>query len=456
MKSDLAMYGGRPVVQPEHRRLEWPVVTQADREAVLSVLDTGKFTVGAKDEKEIHGLEREWAEFSGTREAVAVNSGTVALHLALAALDIQPGDEIIVPALSYVATAMAPLYQLAIPVFVDIDPVTFNIDVTQIEAKITERTRAIIPVHLGGLPADMDEIRALARKHNLLVIEDAVQAQGGKYRGETCGSIGDIGCFSLNVEKSIPTCGEGGLVTTNDPEVAAKIRSLRVLGEDLSGPNRLYISDCMGSNLKLSSVLAAFTRSQLARFWEYQHKRDANVPVFLDKLAELPGLVVPKLPEDRTHSWHMLRFRFDPRAAGLDGVEAGPFRQALRRALLSEGVPLTFYQIVPLPGQPVFQERRAYGKGYPWNLPESRPQSYDLADYPVTSQVIEDSLVLRRMHLNPDAGPALAEYAEAFHKVWANLDTIGHLARTMPYTPPWDAMKELRSGRQLVEAGVLV
>ncbi|WP_327178459.1 DegT/DnrJ/EryC1/StrS family aminotransferase [Streptomyces sp. NBC_01335] len=437
MTAQLAMFGNKPVVEPEHRRLEWPVVTQADRDAVLRVLDSRKFTVGAKNEPEISGLESEWAEFCGTRHAVAVNSGTVALELALTALGIQPGDEVIVPALSYVATAMAPLYQLAVPVFVDIDPVTFNIDVTRIEEKITNRTRAIIPVHLGGLPADMDEIRALARRHNLLVIEDAVQAQGGKYRGETAGSMGAASVFSLNVEKSIPTCGEGGLIVTDDEEVATRCRSLRVLGEDLSTDERLYVSATRGSNLKLSSVLAAFTRAQLDRFWDYQERRDKNIPVFLDRLAALPGIVVPTVPEDRTHMWHMLRFRFDPSAAGLEGVEAGPFRQALRRALLAEGVPLTHYQIIPLPGQPVFQKQDAYGKGYPWTLPGVNPQRYDLADYPVTCQVIEDSLCLRRMHLNPDAGPALDAYATAFERVWENLDVIGRIARSLDYAPPW-------------------
>ncbi|WP_037868950.1 DegT/DnrJ/EryC1/StrS family aminotransferase [Streptomyces sp. SPB074] len=441
MTAQLAMFGSKPVVEPEHRRLEWPVVTQADRDAVLRVLDSRKFTVGAKNEPEISGLESEWAEFCDTRHAVAVNSGTVALELALTALGIQPGDEVIVPALSYVATAMAPLYQLAVPVFVDIDPVTFNIDVNRIEEKITDRTRAIIPVHLGGLPADMDEIRALARRHDLLVIEDAVQAQGGKYRGETAGSMGAASVFSLNVEKSVPTCGEGGLIVTDDEEVATRCRSLRVLGEDLSTDERLYVSATRGSNLKLSSVLAAFTRAQLGRFWDYQERRDKNIPVFLERLGALPGIVVPTAPDDRTHMWHMLRFRFDPIAAGLEGVEAGPFRQALRRALLAEGVPLTHYQIIPLPGQPVFQKQDAYGKGYPWSLPGVNPQRYDLADYPVTCQVIEDSLCLRRMHLNPDAGPALDAYATAFERVWENLDVVGRIARSLDYAPPWAVVK---------------
>jgi dTDP-4-amino-4,6-dideoxygalactose transaminase len=435
------MFGGTPAVSSEYRRLEWPVVTQADKDAVMRVLDSRKFTVGAKNEQEISGLEREWATFCDTRFAVAVNSGTVALELALTAMGLQPGDEVIVPALSYVATGMAPLYQLAIPVFVDIDPVTFNIDVNQVEAKLTSRTRAIVPVHLGGLPADMDELRAVAAKHDLFIVEDAVQAQGGTYRGETAGSMGAAGVFSLNVEKSIPTCGEGGLIVTDDELVAERCRSLRILGEDLSTDERLYVSVTRGSNLKLSSVLAAFTRSQLERFWDYQERRDANMPVFLGRLAALPGIVIPSAPPDRTHMWHMLRFRFDPEAAGLDGVTPGRFRRALRRALLAEGVPLTHYQIIPLPGQPVFQYQDAFGNGLPWSLPGTNPQAYDLADYPVTCDVIEDSLCLRRMHLNPDAGPALAAYATAFERVWENLDVVGRFARSLDYEPPWAAVR---------------
>ena len=448
MVSKLAMFGGEPAVAAEYRRLEWPVVTQDDRDAVLSVLDSHKFTVGAKDEKEIHGLEREWAEFVGTEHAVSVNSGTIALHLAMALLDIQPGDEVIVPALSYVATAMAPLYQLAVPVFVDIDPVSFNIDVAQIEAKITDRTRAIIPVHLGGLPADMDQIHALARRYDLKVVEDAVQAQGAVYRGRGAGTMSDISTWSLNVEKSIPTCGEGGLLTTDDAAMAAKARELRVLGEDLSLPKRLYVSTAIGSNVKLSSVLAAFTRSQLRRFPDYQARRDVNVAAFLARLAELPGITVPSVPADRTHVWHMLRFRFDPAAAGLEGVAAGPFRQALRRALVAEGVPLSYYQIVPLPGQPVFQNRVGFGRDYPWTLPETKPQHYDIEDYPQTLAVIEDSLVLRRMHLNPDAGPALEAYADGFAKVWENLEHIAQLARSLPYQPPWAAVRDIAAANR--------
>jgi perosamine synthetase len=445
MSDKLAMFGGTPAVPPHYRRLQWPVVTQEDRDAMLAVLDSGKFTVGAKDERVISAFEQEWAAFCGARYAVSTNSGTCSLHIALAALGVGPGDEVIVPALSYVATAMAPLYQMAIPVFVDIDPVTYNIDARQIEEKVTSRTRAIIPVHLHGLPCDMDEILAVARKYGLVVLEDAVQVQGARYKGRIPGSLGNAGAFSLNVEKSIPTCGEGGLITTDDPELAELFRSMRVLGEDLSTDERLYISNRIGSNMKLSSVLAAFTRSQLSRFEDYQARRERNIAPFLARLAELPGIIQHATPPDRTHVWHMLRFRFDPAQAGLDGVAKGPFRQALRRALLAEGVPMSHYQLIPLPGQPVFQDQKlAFGNGYPWTLPGVEPRSYPLEDYPNTLALIEDSLVLRRMHLNPDAGPALQAYADGFCKVWQNLDVIARMARSLPYEPPWAVVPEAR------------
>ena len=439
MKTKLAMFGGKPAVPAEQRHVPWPVVTQAEQEAIARVLASGKFTVGAKDEQEVSGLEREWAEFVGTRYAVGVSNGTCALALALAALGVQPGDEVLVPALSYVATALAPLHQLAIPVFVDIDPQTFNIDPRQIEARITPRTRAIIPVHFHGLPADMDAICAIARKYNLLVIEDAAQAQGARYKGRMAGALGDMGAFSLNVEKNIPTCGEGGLLTMDDPQLYRRCRQLRQLGEDVDSPaQRTYVSYALGWNYKLSSVQAAFTRAQLRRYPQDQAQREQHITAFFKRLAKLPGIAIPVAPPDCTHVWHILRLRFDPEGAGLAGIGRGQFRQALRRALLAEGVPLAHYQVIPLPGHPVFQARQGYGSGYPWALPGAAPQQYDIRQYPNTLALIEDSLTLRRVHLNPDAGQVLELYADAFDKVWENLDQIAQIARSLPYEAPWE------------------
>lgn len=440
MKSKLAMFGGSPAVPRDQRQAVWPVVTDADKEAVLRVLDSGKFTPTTEGEEEARGLEREWADLAGTRHAACVSNGTTALALALAAGGIQPGDEVLVPALSFIASAMAPLYQLAIPVFVDIDPRTFNMDPALLEAKITPRTRAIIPVHFHGLPADMDEIMAIARRHGLFVVEDVAQSPGALYKGRPVGSLGDIAAFSLNVQKNIPTCGEGGLVTTNDPVFHERMVMLRQFGEVIrEREDRSYLSHMLSWNYKMNSVQAAFTRSQLARFPADQAARDRNVRAMLDRLAGLPGVVVPLVPSDRTHIWHIVRMRFDPAAAGLD-VTPGRFRQAVRRALRAEGVPITQYQLTPLPGQYPFQTQEGYGGGYPWTLPGVSPQRYAVEDYPQSLAVIDDSLTLQRRHLNPANGPLLQLYADAFEKIWGDLERIGRMAQSMDYEAPWLAI----------------
>jgi perosamine synthetase len=438
MTSRLAMFGGIPVIPSSQRHVEWPVITPDDEAAIRRALSSGKLTANTEGEQEVRGLEAEWAQFVGTKYAIAVSNGTAAIALALAAVGVEPGDEVLVPALSFTASALAPLHQLAIPVFVDINTCTFNMDPQQIEEKITPRTRAILPVHFHGLPADMDEIHALARKHHLFVIEDAAQAQGAMYKGHMTGSLSDMGAFSLNAQKNLPTCGEGGLMTTDNHELYEKAVMLRQFGEVIKdGEPRGYISQIMGWNYKLSSVLAAFTRSQLVRFPEYETARQHNISEFLHALSELPGLICPTAPHDRTHAWHILRFRFDPVVAGLEAVAPGRFRQAVRRALRAEGVPVSQYQLIPLAGHQVFQTQQGFGKGYPWALPGVPPQRYAIEDYPNTLMVIEDSLVLQRRHLNPFAGNLLKLYAEAFHKVWENLDTIAHVARSMPYEVPW-------------------
>src|ERR1700733_2371314 len=196
--------------------------------AVAHVLESGQFVGGP----EVTALEEEFASYSGARHGVAVNSGTSALHLALLAAGIEAGDEVITVPFTFYATVAAIGYVGATPVYVDIDKATFNIDPAKIEAAITSRTRAILLVHLYGQPADMDPILDIARRHKLVVIEDAAQAHGAEYHGRRAGSIGDIGCFSFYPTKNLGAAGEGGLVTTNNAEYARTIRSLRNWGEE--------------------------------------------------------------------------------------------------------------------------------------------------------------------------------------------------------------------------------
>ncbi|MEV6122680.1 DegT/DnrJ/EryC1/StrS family aminotransferase [Streptomyces sp. NPDC052077] len=449
----LAMLGGARAVPRSHRIPAWPLVTDADREAVLRSLSSGRFTTAAVGEREIESLEREWAERTGNRHCVMVSNGTAALSVALGALGVEPGDEVIVPALSFIASAVAPLHVLAVPVFVDIDPRTYNMVPELIEAAITPRTRAIVVVHLHGLPAEMDEIRAVADRHGLAVVEDAAQAHGAAYRGRTVGSIGEVNTFSLNVSKNLATCGEGGLITTDDDGLARRAAMLRQFGEVATKKaERSYVGHLLGFNHKPNAIQAAFTRSRLERFDEEAKLRDENVRRFLGRLAALPGLLVPEVPDDRDHAWHILRFRTDPGAWDLAAGYAGPLRAALMRALRAEGVPAGHYQMMSLPQQRVFRERLGFG-GLPWQLPGVAPRAYRAEDQPTALAVIDDSFTLQKAHLSPSAGPLLSAYADAFEKVWAHRDVVARHAVSMEYRTPWETAAGIAADEWAEAAG---
>jgi perosamine synthetase len=425
----LAAFGGGRAVPGPQPGTGWPVVTDADRAAVVAAL-SGPLVSDTDGQTPVSELEQRWAERCGAGYCVATCNGTASLALCLAALGVGPGDEVIVPAISMIASGLAPLHNMAVPVFADIDPVTFNLDPEAVRAAITSRTAAILPVHLHGLPADMDGIGALAARHGLAVVQDGAQAHGATYHGRTVGSIPDLTAFSLQFTKNLPTCGEGGLLTTNDADLAAKARMGREFGEVITaGKPRDYVSYQLGWNAKLSCVQAAFTLCQLDRFDSYARQRRANVTAFLDRLAELPGLIVPTAPAGYEHAWYMLRFRLDPVAAGLDGVAPGRLRAAVHRLLRAEGVPLSRYQVMTLPRQRVFTDRTGFGDGYPWRAGADGPVSASpVTDCPVAEAVIDDSLTLQKRHLNPDAGPALQRYADGFEKVWRHLDVAARLA----------------------------
>lgn len=420
----LAALGGPRAVPGPQPGIEWPVITDEDQAAVSAAL-SGPLVSDTDGDTPVSELEERWAERCGAGYSVATCNGTAALAMCIAALGIGPGDEVIVPAISMIATGLAPLHNMAVPVFVDVDPVTFNLDPEAARAAITPRTAAIMPVHLHGQPADMDAICALAWRHGLAVVEDGAQAQGATYRGRTVGSIGDMTAFSLQYTKNLPTCGEGGLLTTDDADLATRARMSREFGEVITpGEPRDYISYRLGWNAKLSCVQAAFTLSQLTRFDEYAGRRRANVAAFLDRLSALPGLVVPAAAPETEHAWYMLRFRLDPEAAGLTGIRPDRFRAAVHRLLRAEGVPVSRYQTTTLPRQRVFTERIGFGGGYPWAAGEPAPAT----DCPVAEAVIDDSLTLQKRHLNPEAGPALQRYADGFEKVWRHLDVVARFA----------------------------
>jgi dTDP-4-amino-4,6-dideoxygalactose transaminase len=218
-------------------------------------------------------------------------------------------------------------------------------------------------------------------------------------------------------------------VVTDDPGLAGATRRGRQFGEVIeAGRERDYVSYGLGWNHKMNALQAAFTGAQLARFDRYERARQHNVAGFLARLAELPGLRVPTALPDTTHVWHILRFRFDPAAFALDGVPAEGLRSALRRLLRAEGVPMSQYQLMPLPDQAVFVDRTGFGSGYPWAVTGATGTAAG-EDYPVARAVLADSLTIQKRHLHPGAGPLLDLYADAFEKVWAHRDTVAALAR---------------------------
>ncbi|WP_166462832.1 DegT/DnrJ/EryC1/StrS family aminotransferase [Amycolatopsis acidicola] len=436
--SALALFGGTPVA-PKGIDENWPEVTETDIAAVTDTLRSGRLSWMNDDQ--VRELEREWAGYTGTAHCLAVNSGTAALHAAVAAAGIGPGDEVIVPALSFLASATCVLHHQGIPVFADVDPVTFTLDPSDVEHRISRRTKAIIAVHLHGLPADMAAVSEIARRHGLVVIEDAAQAHGATVDGVRAGALGDLGAFSIMAGKNLATAGEGGLLTTNDTGLRNRADAVKMFGETIDPDgHRDYHAHTLGWNYRFSSILAAFTRSQLARLDTYIDETRAGANRLTGTLSELPGVLPPVVPDGRTHVYHHFRVRFDPAQAGLD-VAPGPFRRVVGEALTAEGIPVIGYQNRPLPGQRLFAERVGYGRGCPWTCGHTaRTVEYRPEEYTSTLAVISGSLLVgsRLCPASFRDPAAISAYEDAFVKVFGRLGELAAYARTIDYAEPWE------------------
>lgn len=384
---------------PDSLKRTWPDIRPEDREAVMGVLERG--ILGGVGAPESTALENEWAAFVGRSTGLLFNSGTAAIHAALYGIDLRPGDEVITTAFTFAGTWQPILQQLGIPVFVDIDPRTYTLDAGQIEAKIGPRTRAIIAVHIQGLPCDMDEILDIADRHGLQVIEDACQAHGATYRGRQVGSLGTVGCYSLNSSK-ILTGGEGGLFVADDPDIVRRARRLRTFGEDipelgkLTGWNfRPYTVHSVGWNYRHQEMPAALARSQLQRLPEYVATGQRNAVYLTEKLSDVPGIRPPYIPADRTSSYYEYRVRLEPAELGFGHLERTAFRDALGKALLALGVGVELWHTEPAPAFPIFQNREGFGGLFPWTQPPAgRDITYDIADYPEATALLDSSLVI--------------------------------------------------------------
>jgi len=276
--------------------LSKPDITGLERDAVLAVLKTNQLSLGPKIEE----FETKMARFIGTKHAIAVNSGTSALHLSVIALGLKEGDEVITTPFSFIASANCLLYEKCTPVFVDIDPCTLNLDTRQIEAKITNRTKAILPVHVFGLPCNMDEICQLSEKHNLRIIEDSCEAIGATFNGKKVGGIGDCGVFGFYPNKQMTT-GEGGMIVTNNDEVADLARSLRNQGRD--SHSSWLAHQRLGYNYRISDIQSALGIAQLERIEELLEKREKVAKFYNDLFKNIPNINLLQNTPKAKKSW---------------------------------------------------------------------------------------------------------------------------------------------------------
>jgi perosamine synthetase len=421
MSDRLAIAGGKPVLARNDYK-NWPIIGKDERKYINQVLDSGIVAGGTAPQ--VKALEQEWAAYTGAKHCLTTCSGTAALHMALAALGVGPGDEVITSAFTFLASASCALHQNAIPVFVDIDPRTYTMDPSQLEAAITERTKVIIPVHIQGLPADMDPVLEIARRHKLAVLEDACQAHGALYKGKKVGTLGDIGCFSLNNFKNL--CGgEGGLFVTDNETFKEKGVLIRCFGDEVDevSKRRVYNASILGYMYRNQELPAALTRAQLLHLDEYNRARIANAQYLSRELATIPGVIPPYCPPDRTHVYFMYNVRFDPLAAGVQ-CEPRRFRIAVEKALFKEGVLAGQWQTLPVPAQDLFQSRLGYGgTGYPWTINEAKGVRYDYdpARFPEAQKLCDSYTIVHGVHA-PNDRKLMDKITAAFRKVFADLD----------------------------------
>jgi len=340
--------------------------------AIKRTLEGGNFIGG----KEVEKFEKETASFCGTKYAVGVNSGTDALFLSLKALGIGPGDEVITTPFTFIATAGVIANCGARPVFVDIEPDTFNIDSLKIEKAVNKKTKAILPVHLFGQVVEMTAIMNIARKHRLYVIEDAAQAIGAKYKGRKAGTIGELGCFSFFPSKNLGAYGDGGMVVTNNKKLAEKIRSLRSHG---SSPKEKYLNLIVGINSRLDALQAAVLRVKLKYLSKWSRERARKAAYYNRNLENTGDIVVPRIGPQRNHIFHQYTIR-------------SKSRDKLKGYLNEAGVPTMIYYPLSLHLQPAFSYLKYKKRSFP-KAEKASAEVLSLPLYPELSKKEQDFVI---------------------------------------------------------------
>lgn len=427
----LAILGGTPI-----RTEDFPnrvSMGAEEKSAALRVLDSdilsgfigaaGKFFNGGK---EVIDFENLWASTYGFKNAISVNSWTTGLQVAVGAVGIEPGDEVICPSYTMSASATAVLFYGGIPIFADLDQNRYTLDPLSVEHCITPRTKAIMVVHLFGYPADMDAIMAIAKKHGLKVIEDAAQAPGVFYKGRPVGTIGEVGGFSLNFHKHIHT-GEGGLLVTNNDEIALRCRLIRNHGENATEAYGLEdISNTIGSNYRYTELQAAIAIEQFKKLKGFLAHRTQLGQYLSSRLSSIPGLTAQTIESGSTHSYYMYPIRFDE---NIIGVSRNLFLRAVSSELPKprywDTTPLAEGYVKPLYLNPVYQKKIAIGKkGFPFNFNPSVTYEYPKGLCPVTEKLYEKELMVTPLVREGMNIEDIKDFADAIEKVICNLQEL--------------------------------
>lgn len=421
----LALNGGTPVRREEFPA--WPVWDQREEQALLGVLRSGKwwrFSYGSGielaepttgDRSKVVEFQEAFARHHESGFGLACANGTAAIEVLLKALGIGPGDEVIVPSYTYVATASAVLQVNAVPVFVDIDPDTYNIDPKKVEAAITNSTRAMIPVHFAGQPSDMDALGGIGREHGILVVEDAAHAHGAEWKGRKVGSLADGGTFSFQASKNM-TAGEGGLITTSDQRIALLCDSLLWAGRNVGRP--WYEHHRLGWNYRMTEFQGAILLQQLQRLEAQNSCRGKNALRLSARLAQVEGLS-PLAVDPRTskHAHHIYMFRYSQERFG------GLPRSNFLEALAAEGVPCMAGYSHPLYRNPMFTNKNFYPRGCPLTCAHYN-KDVDFAAYadlcPVSERACRTEAVWLEHRLLLGSDRDIDDIANAVEKIRAN------------------------------------
>jgi dTDP-4-amino-4,6-dideoxygalactose transaminase len=424
MTEQLAIRGGTPVIR--HTLAPFVSVGEQEAQAAAEVIRGGVLSayIGARGEgfmggPRIRAFEAKAAAYFGVRHALGVNSWTSGLIAAVGAIGIEPGDEVITTPWTMAATATAILHWNGIPVFADIDPRTFNIDPASVEARLTDRTRAIMAVDIFGQSCDMAALRRIADRHGLKLIVDTAQAPGALDHGRYAGAGADIGGYSLNYHKHIH-CGEGGILVTNDDRLAGRMALIRNHAEAVvQSDDPAELSNMLGFNFRMGEIEAAIASVQLDKLASRVASRARIAAELNEGLGDLPGLMTPAVAEGCTHVYYVYGLRIDPVALGVT-------RQSLVDALKAEGVPSLFAGYQNLHLLPLFRNRIAYGsKGFPWTSPYcTREVSYARGICPVAEDLHARCFIGLNICMCEFPPEDVGLVIRAFRKVWARLDDL--------------------------------